>query len=179
MRIKGISSEGMQRLARSVRGLGLPEDKESSGESEGLKNMLNDVFLLKESVGGNYEDFGGTVEMGAPEVHVAIVHDGTGGPGAAAALYFSHSSPDEAVKEAYKHLETSEFEGLSDGERQEMWDIEEREGYNPVTEAYDGQVFSMSPEEFKQVIIETADSSNAKELSVIEFEFGSDFDDYE
>ena len=160
---RGISKDGLARIAKAV------DANSWWGNAEDLFRWLRGVVLLKESVGGNYSAFGGTVDMDEEVVHVAVVHDGSGyTPGAA--LHFSHSHEDEAVQEAFESLENIILGQLSDEERKEMWETEDKEGYNPVTETFDGRVFTMTPEEFKQVI-ESVEGRNGEELSVIEFDY--------
>ena len=177
---KGITGEGFNRIAKALN-LNDKGPKKArkrrkfASDVEELARMLKGVVLLKESVGGNYSDFGGDLDMGEPVVHVAIVHDG-GGYTPGAGLYFSHSSPDEALQEAFQHLETSTIEQLSPEEVSEMYQTEETEGYNPVTETFDGRVFSVTPEEFKKVI-EGVTGINKNELSVITFEYPEEDDD--
>jgi len=146
------------------------EARGQGGGAEQLASWLEGVVLLRGCVSSD-----GIIELthsnGEPtQIYVAVVHDGSGfNPGAALAV--SEISADGALEEAYQVLEDHLFSGngyLDEDDIKEAYDTEENEGYNPITESFDGASFAMTAPEFKQVV-ESAGGMAGQELQVIEF----------
>ena len=137
------------------------------GGAEELSQWLRGVVLLKGCVNSD-----GIIELygyqGAPtQVYVGIVHDGSGfNPGAA--LVISESSADSALEEAYEILENRIREDASPEDLEESWKVQEEEGYDPLTESFDGAAFTLTAQELKQVI-DSSEGLAKEELQAIEF----------
>ncbi len=142
--------------------------QEDSAKEE-LSNMLNSVVILRGCVSNEGVELRDSSGKSAP-VFVAVVHDGSGyTPGAAVAT--SQRSSQGALEEAYEILEDHLFSGngyLNEQDIEEARTTEDTEGYNPITERFDGAVFQVSPQDF-QIIVEGAKAINGEELKQIEF----------
>ena len=151
---------------RPTKGAGKQARGEGGGAEE-LSQWLRGVVLLKGCVNSD-----GIIELygyqGAPtQVYVGIVHDGSGfNPGAALAI--SESSADSALEEAYEILENRIREDASPEDLEESWKVQEEEGYDPLTESFDGAAFTLTAQELKQVI-DSSEGLAKEELQAIEF----------
>jgi hypothetical protein len=136
------------------------------GGAEELSRWLEGVVLLKGCVERDW--FNLYEYNGEPtKIYVAIMHDGSGyTPGAALAC--SERSGDEALQIADEILEERIREDASPEDLEESWKTEEEEGYNPLTESFDGAVFTMTTLELQEVVQNTA-GINGSELQVLDF----------
>jgi len=137
------------------------------GKSTLKRWLQGGVLIIKNGVGGNDSMEGGAVDMEEDFVEIAIVHSGDC-IRPSAALYFSHYNWDSSIENAYEILETATIENLSNEDMEEMYKTENETGFNPQTETFDGAIFQMTPNEFKE-IIESIEGPNKLELSIIEF----------
>jgi hypothetical protein len=137
-----------------------------SRQAQDRKSFDGGFVILKGCVDGD----GIQLDDDTP-VNVGVVHDGSGyTPGAAVYVMQNqfHGGDDAVLQAAYEILEEHTFEDMSPEEMNEMWETEEKEGYNPVTESFDGWAFSVSPTELAEMIIST-EGINREELDVIDF----------
>lgn len=130
------------------------------GSADELARMLQGVVIL--SGAETYVDLPSDYD---DPVYVAVVHDSSGyTPGAAIAV--TSRSADEAIQAAVEDLEQTLIDSLSPEEQKEMWDTEENEGFNPVTEGIDGRVFTLQIPELKKMLL-SLDHFNAERISKI------------
>jgi len=108
-------------------------------------------------------------------VYVGVVHDSSSfTPSSAVWIQQGWGSEDEALQEAFAELEDWDSERLSPEEMDERWKTEEREGYDPLTEAYDGFAFTTTAAELRQMIEGIQNSYNREKFLGIEFEDNED-----
>jgi hypothetical protein len=165
-----ISNAGFKRIAQAV----LPTAKKpakatrkqsrdfNSNSPEELSRYFQGTTL--HSVTGDTD-----ILLDDSDVYVGIVHDGSGYTPLSCAFITQErygGSLDGALQEAYGELETYQRDKMTPEELQEMYDTEENEGYNSLTESYDGMGFTVTGIELQQAV----QSANVKALSVITFE---------
>ncbi len=141
----------------------------NGGGSEELSNWLRGVVLIPDCISDDDMSSRGNGQIDLRDyrgdsktVYVAVVHDGSGfNPGAA--LSVSQTNGDSALEKAFELLEEFERDSLDPETREEYFRTEEEEGFNPLTETFDGAVFTMTPQEFKTVV------DSEPKLQVLEF----------
>jgi len=83
-----------------------------------------------------------------PFVHVAIMHDSCCSFNPTAAMAISQGNCDSALEVAYELLEARISEDLTQEEQEERFETEENEGYDPITDGFDGMVFTVKISDF-------------------------------
>lgn len=135
-----------------------------------LTNMLNCVSVACVE--------GDIVEVSADEIFVGVVHDNSSA-WPASAVYVSSLSEDDALQSAYDMLETHQEERQTDEERQERQATQDTEGYDSLTEAYDGKAFAVSPDELMSLLNhDMTNEYNKAKLDGIEFSVEIDFNEF-
>jgi len=131
-----------------------PTKKEDSKE---LRDMLNAVVIL-------VAECDGMVDINGDNVHVAIVHDGSGYiPGAS--MFVSDLNEHDALEGAFEALEDLQA-GLQDDEERAEREESRDKGFDTLTETYNGKTFEVSPRQLENII---SDHRNRKVWGAVEF----------
>jgi len=132
-----------------------PGSRHKSSDPEQFERYLAGVVVL---------DGDGTLYLDKdPQIHIAIVHDGTGyNPGAAIYVAEEHESADGALEKAWEILE---YKAMEDTKYVKELQAEWGDEWNEIlTETFDGMVFTIPASVAAKIISE--DQSASKYITI-------------